>query len=41
MRNNDTANFLIQLNKDNKIYDKYWDQCLVMPDMIIATNERS
>ncbi len=29
------------LKQHYKLYDKCYDQCLLMPDLIIAMNERS
>ena len=41
MRTNHIANQLQYLNQKHKLYDQYWDQCLLMPDMIIAMNMNS
>ena len=41
MRTNHIANQLQSLNQKHKLYDEPMDQCLLMPDMIIAMNARS
>ena len=44
MRTNHTANKLQYLNQTYKLYDddeECLDQCLLMPDMIIAMNDSS
>ena len=41
MRTNHIANQLQHLNQTYKLYDEYYHQCLLMPDMIIAMNAGS
>ena len=41
MRTNHTANQLQYLNQTHKLYDNWSQQCLSMPDMIIAMNSDS
>ena len=41
MRTNHTVNQLEYLNQTHKLYDQWYDQCLLMPDMIIAMNYKS